>query len=243
MFSKLLKYELRGNYKKFLMFYGAFILTILVITMLDTTAKMTIINNPMQIAYGVVFILTMIEFKKEINSSDAYLTFSLPVKKSHILAIKLTNYFFKLITIFISIVLLSLWCVLLKRNTFSALYNELVDIKWDLLYYSMVCTLNSVMYILMIWLIIAICKMEHLNKSGSAIIGSLAFVLVNLVIGLFGLITLSFNWILPVHSLGNSIQIIQIGRYGNLTFEIYKVIVVVILFIFTSNLLEHKVDV
>ena len=240
---KLLKYEVRGDFKKFLIIFGAFVLIIFAMPVFDKTAVGTITNNPLQIAYGVVFILTIINFQKEMNSSSGYLTFSLPVKKSHILAVKLINYLSKLIIIFASIILLNLWCILLGNTTFSELVNEFINIKWDLLYYCMVSILDGVMYILIMWLIMVICKTQHLGRVGSTALGVGTFILIIAVIGFPALLTLRFQWVLPVHSLGRPFGIIQIGEYGNLTFEIYKMIVIAILFIITAGLFENRAEI
>lgn len=240
---KLLKYEIKGNYKRFLMIYGAFVFLMFIFTSMDDTSKVTLVNNPMKIAYGVVLIFTIINFSRSINNSEGYLTLSLPVRKIELLAIKLINYFLKLITIFISTILLSLWCVLLNHNTFSALFNELSNMKWDLLYYSMSRTLEGVMFILTLWLTIAVCNMENLNKIASTVVGVCTFMLTTLIIGILGFLTLHFSWMLPVHTFENSCHFIQIGGYGNLSFDIYKVIVIAILFIFTASLLENRVEI
>lgn len=240
---KLLKYEIRGNYKKFLMIYGAFVFIILVLISADGTAKMPMINNPMGIAYGAVFLFSIINFIKELNSSDGYLTFSIPIGKREVLAVKLINYLFKLVTIFISILLINLWCVILNRNTFSALFNELANTKWDLLYYSISRALGGVMLVLTLWLTISVCKVEKLNKIATTVVGVVTFMLTNMIIGILGLFTLKFSWILPVHSFQTNFEYMQIGGYGNLTFEIYKIIVIVILLIFTAGLLENRVEI
>ncbi|MBA5850277.1 hypothetical protein H2684_02965 [Clostridium sp. cel8] len=256
---KLVKYELKGYYKDFLIMTCAIILLnlFLCFKINDWTNESIMIANMMIsfAAYVIVFVWNIKVFSRDIYEDSGYLMFTLPKRGYEILGSKIITCFIQFIMVFaVSSIITVLWAELLNvtsglvlqvRNTidFISKYSSVKFMIFGLL--SVIVIYTS--YLLTGYLAITLSKVAIKNKKFGKIGSFIIFII--LVIAQ-GKIDKVFQDIFPqtfnINVVSSGVNSVFINSNANLHINIssavLSVTILIIMFYAVAYLLENKLD-
>ncbi|KEH93207.1 membrane protein [Clostridium botulinum C/D str. BKT12695] len=259
--GRLIKYELKGNYK---IFFGIFAFAILIngllLTRLGHWSDPSIIGL-MSLVSTAMFITVLIfvekSFSNEIYQDRGYLTFTLPVSGYKVLASKiLVGVLWLIISGVISFISFKYLIKELSGQDLMKLVMEHVDLKQLILIGIVYVIVSLVMLLLMMYLSIALTRVAYKSKKMSGFIGCVVFILLMILIHY---ISYKVGEIFPheMHitlDVANSIGSDGIIKDGTITVTakeitvniartIYMLVVYIGMFFGTGYLLENKMDI
>lgn len=259
--GKLIKYELKGNYK---VFCGLFVLSILLqglfLTRIGYWSDDFIIS--MSILVNIILFITVLmfvekSFKNEIYEDRGYLTFTLPVSGYKILGSKvIVGVFWFLISGFISFISFKTIINALSGEDLIKILSSRIDLKQLTLMGILYAISILVMLLLLIYFSIALTRVAYKGKKIIGFIGFVVFIALNFIIYY---ISYKIGEVFPYEinislDMVNSLGITEIISDGistigqqyftiNITRCIYILAVYIGMFFATGYLLENKMDI
>lgn len=263
--GKLIKYELKGNYKIFL---GTFIVTALLNILLLTRVN---VWNPAAIValfslitmalFLLVLVFVLKSFKNEMYEDRAYLTFTLPISGNKIVAAKIISALIWFAGA--ALVILIFFGILVGYYADKSVIDEInmyINIKASILLLVLFCLINLIMMLLMIYFSITLTRVALRRKKMSGFIGFIVCIALTIAIfyieyHVIKLFPQTFN--LKVDFLqgsqanggivtidGESLMTITKGYiHVNIASIIYNIIIYIGLFLSTGYLIDNKIDI
>jgi len=263
--GRLIKYEIKGNYK---LFGGLFIITalldVLLLTRINKWSEQAIIGlfSVISIALMVVTLIFVINsFRNDLYEDTGYLTFTLPVSGNKILGSKIITgvLWFAASTLILFIFLKILLGILFDIDVIEkiVLYFNAKEIIVSALLFGLI---NLIMLLLMIYFSITLTKVAFKGKKMSKFLGFITFIILNAVIfyieyKLIKIFPQTMDFTLDFlknaeGSLGSagtdsealfSIKNSQLSV--NIASLIYNILIYIGLFKSTAYLMENKIDI
>lgn len=260
---KLLKYEIKGNYKLFL---GILITSIIINTCIlgnvDNSQQKTAIGSTIVVNACIlvsIFIVSLNSFIIELNDDRGYLTFTLPIKATIIIGTKLVSTF---IWLFSGYIIYRIFLYFITNKAYENVHG--IFLSHALLNYSSSsigimyssCLIISwIIFLLLCYLAIAISKVGVKNNKIGVLIAFITFICLCLVFMLPELlIYLSLPYSISVK--GDATPLIRICQINNLLFSvdgkiasinisvlIYSILLCFGLFKLAAYFLDEKVDI
>jgi len=254
----LIKYELKGYYKELSILLGMVVfLNLLLLTRINVWPREAIAMFSFFIAFAssiVIFVWNISLYNRDLYGNTGYLLFTLPQKGNSILASKFLSSFIQMLAVnFVSFIFL-IWN-LSKVNGFDKIFLSLQEsLNANALILGLLTTVYQYIYLLIfIYFCITISKVAIRKKRTGKLGAFIMFVLLSVIIGKLG------TWIMDIFSNKISFNILtpqafqQLSQYANLTVSpdisfniaycIFNFITLMGLFLATSYLLEHKMDI
>lgn len=263
--GKLIKYELKGNYKLFGGVFGIVILlNILLFTRINKWSNPAIIAlfSVVAVALFVTALVFVVNsFRNELYEDRGYLTFTLPIGGKKILASKLITgaIWFAIAGIITLVSIKILLSSMFDINVMQQL-NAYINTKSMFIIGTLFSIVNLIMLLLLIYFSITLTRVALKRKRMSKFLGFITFILLNMGIYFieYRLMkvfpqTISFqldflqNAQAKIGSLsldGQSMISINDSLLNiNIASAIYNIIVYIGLFISTGYLMDNKIDI
>lgn len=265
--GKLMKYDLKGGYKKFAIL---FIITILLDTII--LLKLNSDNVPLNtmfiflVAFAstlMVLIFCSSDFEKELYDERAYLTFTLPVKGTQIVASKVVVY---LIWAIINSIIIGIFFIMYTKKITGIMGISNVafsdHVYWPVILINLVRAIFSMAsFILLIHLCTILPRLANLNVKLGKFMSGVIFIAILVGIGYLGTkiaqafpkeIYISSKGITDYAVIESSVMDNITGLNGivlplkvtviNIASSIYDIVLFIIFFAASSYLLEKKID-
>ncbi|GAB6151226.1 ABC transporter permease [Clostridium novyi] len=259
--GKLIKYELKGNYKTFCALFAIIILLQgLFLTRIGHWQSGSIIGITV-LVNTILFITVLIfvekSFANEIYEDRGYLTFTLPVSGYKVLGSKIIiGVLWFLISGFISFISFKTIINALSGEDLIKILSSRIDIKQFVLIGIIYAIIVLIMLLLTIYFSITLTRVAYKGKKISGFIGFIVFIVLNFVISY---ISYKVGDVFPhemkisldmVNSLGST-GIINDGTITitpeyftiNIARSIYMLVVYIGMFFGTGYLLENKMNI
>ncbi|MEA4825998.1 MAG: hypothetical protein VB130_05125 [Clostridium sp.] len=263
--GKLIKYELKGNYKLFGGLFGIVILlNILIFTRINKWSEPAIIAlfSVVSVALFVTALVFVVNsFRNELYEDRGYLTFTLPVGGKKILASKLITgvIWFAIAGILTLISGKILLGKLFDINVMQQ-FNAYINTKAMILIAILFSIVNLIMLLLLIYFSITLTRVALKRKRMSKLLGFVAFILLNM--GIYYIeyklmqlfpqtIGFKLDFLQNVQSKAGSLSIggqsmMSINDSSlniNIASTIYNIIIYIGLFLSTGYLMDNKIDI
>ncbi|QGU93805.1 hypothetical protein GOM49_00480 [Clostridium bovifaecis] len=262
--GKLLKYEIKGNYKLFLgMFAITALLNILLLTRIHVwnTGIIVALFSMVSVALFVVALVFVVNsFKNEMYEDRGYLTFTLPVSGNKILASKIIAAVIWFIGAGILTLIFARILVGYADPEVITQINMYVNTKAVFLLSTLFSLINLIMILLMIYFSITVTRVALRKKKMSGFLGFLAFILLNIIIFYIDYkivqlfpqaISLKLGFLDGTQT---SVGLLKVDNQSmisinnasldiNIASVIYNIIVYIGLFLSTGYLIDNKIDI
>ncbi|WP_425445933.1 hypothetical protein [Dethiothermospora halolimnae] len=250
--GKLIKYELRGTYKVFLMIIISLsLVNVALLTRIDHWYLETILGVITLAnvgAYFVLLIFSVRNFSKEVYEDRGYLTFTLPVSGAEVVGSKLI----------LAVIHFSILSVVAGGFQYyiadfygksKGAFESLIDFfNFKLVAMGIVSgAVDVIVLLILIYFSITTTKMALKNKKIGKFMGFVVFILLSIVIEY---ITFKIKVYIPVevtmNILKETLMTETLGAGGDLTINIastiFNLIVFVGMFVASSYIVEKKID-
>ena len=188
--GKLIKYEIKGNYKLFAGLFGiTILLNLLLLTRANAWHEGAIIGifSAISVALFVVTLIFVVQsFRNEMYEDRGYLTFTLPISGKKIVISKLVPaiIWFSIATI-ITYVFISIFVKVLFDQNMMDMINEVnnyINIKAAVLISVLFSLINLITLLLLIYFSITVTRVAFKKKRLSVLLGFITFIILNIVI-------------------------------------------------------------
>ncbi len=247
--GKLIKYELRGNYRVFSIIL--IIMSLLHMLMLFKTDEwgaaimggITIVNA---CTFLAILIISINIFKNEMYDDRGYLTFTLPISGNEIMGAKLIS---SMVWFLIAGLLAFTFGIISAKLTFPQNLLDIITQTLDL--QIIILTITSLVFsilflLVLIFFSITISKVTFKNKKIGKILGFVVFIL----------LSIGINWLKSKLAIAFPYDIKLIGKTVDIMYTyftvpdisiniasiIYNLIVFVLLFLGTGYMIDNKID-
>lgn len=250
----LIKYELKGNIKDFIIAFGIILLlNLLLLTRVNTWESGAIFASSYMITFGamiVVFIWNIKLFSKDMYSDSGYLLFTLPQRGYSILGSKV-------LTALIQTILTSIFALAFNFIVFTQVTKEWKEIlskvkdfiNANFIVFGIGSGILQIAYLLLIiYFSISLSKVAIKNKKFGKLSAFIIFIVFSLIAGkISSLLVKAFPQSFKIDMLSLKMQSIAISPYQhqlsiNVSYVIFNAIIFIGLFLITSYILENKVD-
>ncbi|WP_142413951.1 hypothetical protein [Hathewaya massiliensis] len=252
---KILKYNLKESLKYMTMILSVAIILFALVFFLLVSNKIleeTSMGFYALITFGVfltTFIYVINAYKNELYEERAYLTFTLPLKGWEVLGAKTI---LSIILFFISGLVCLIALLVIISNLGNVEISKLLSIgikditlgeKRSVIFGIVLALIQWLQFILTIFFSITLSKVAIKNKQ----VGFISFVIFMVANFLIGFIGNKVIELVPYNLDFNNLAIVKNQSnfqwyFGNIGFFIYSIIVIILIFAFTSYFLEKKVD-
>ncbi|WP_138206706.1 hypothetical protein [Haloimpatiens lingqiaonensis] len=266
--GKLMKYDLKGGYKKFsILFIITIILNIVILF------KMNEDNLPLNsmlvllVCFAsalIVLIFCAGDFEKELYEERAYLTFTLPVKGRQIIASKVLVYLIWALVNSIIIAVFFMLCMKKATGIMGISNMSFSDkIYWPVVLINIVSAIFSMAsFILLLHLCTILPRVANLNVKLGKFMSGVIFIAILVGIGYLGtkigkvfpksiyisskgitdhMVIESSNIVNNIAGLNEIFMPLKVATI-NIASSIYDIVLFVIFFVSSSYLLEKKID-
>lgn len=263
--NNIIKYDLKGQYKKFSILYIISLIASFACTFYIKTI------NPIEQSYALGFEILIIiiiifsttvfcikDFSSEIYDDRSYLTFTLPISGQEFLCAKLINYLIWItITILVCclIIFLNVKLITINKQIFNSkfLFDILRNIDYVVILIDLInLVFITMFFILSIYFYMILSKSININRKFSKFMSViLLIVFANLIAYADGKIGEMVNKKLLISSYG--IKIINVSlntfnstikyAYINIGSTLFNIVLFVLMFVLGSYLLNKKIDI
>ncbi|WP_461205338.1 hypothetical protein [Clostridium sp. DL1XJH146] len=247
--GKLLKYELRGNYRKSfpVIFAGIILCLILLIFYSDTAITYNLLLSLVFIVVTVVIYIDIFNsFKNELYSNSGYLTFTLPVSTKKILVSKILAAF---IVSYGATILLIFFAAISPSNKTFLNNFQLLDVS--VLMIIVDTFVGNLCTILLVYLVISVTKISAINGKIGGFVGVIIFIALS--IGLNYIRGLIYKLEFLDVNLSNTFDYDTITNSVNLAFDgastlnigvlVFNIVLIIAMFFGVSYLLDNEVNI
>lgn len=245
----LIKYELKGYYKDFIIMIGAIAaLNILLFTRINTWPQEAVILCSFLISFAaavVVFIWNIRLFSRDLYEDSGYLLFSLPQSGYSILGSKLITSIVQGLIVG-AVAFIFNYISIQGHSGFNINFGLIMrNISPKFITESIVSSLFEYVYLLTtIYFSIALSKVAIKKKKVGKLGGFIIFIIVSIIVAkitqiIIDIFPQTYNLdILKVQAMANAASAIPI----NIAAMILNVILFILMFIVTAYIIENKID-
>lgn len=247
----LIKYELKGYYKDFIIILGAIaILNLLLFTRTNIWPKEGIYALSLLITFAamvVVFIWNIRVFGRDMYEDSGYLIFTLPEKGYSILGGKLLTSIIQMVIVGIVALLFNYINFQNIPNWKSDFYNIVSNINVKLIVFGIFTAIVQYIYFLTtIYFSISLSKVAIKKKKMGKMGAFIIFVILSIVIGKISEILIkAFPQTFDINIFSAQTQLTLYGPHVipiNISVVIFDIILFIVMFIAASYIMENKLD-
>lgn len=247
----LIKYELKGYFKDFIIILGIIaLINILLYTRMNTWSKGAIVSLSFLVSFAaaiIVLIWNIKLFSRDMYENSGYLLFTLPQKGYSVLGAKLITSIIQCIIVGTVALIFNFISLQSMDNFHNNAQMVLSNINPNLAPISIISSLlNYVFFLTTIYFSIALSKIAIQKRKFGKLGAFVIFVVVSLIVGK---ITTAISKAFPKSFNLNLLSAqSQLSFYGpsnisiNMATTIFSVILFILMFIATSYIIENRID-